>query len=72
MTDDSRDRLIRLEVEVTHLTQKLDELGEKVTEMHDVLLKARGFQWLMIGLIAAVGFVAGKVGGILTWLGLAK
>lgn len=72
MTDDTRDRLIQLEVEVKYLTEKLDIMSDKVSEMHDVLLKARGFQWLMIGLIAAVGFVAGKVGGILAWMGLVK
>lgn len=62
--DDTRDRLIRLEVEVTHLTAKLEDMADKVSEMHDVLMKATGAKWLLFAIIAGLGFLAGKIGAL--------
>jgi hypothetical protein len=64
---DTRDRLIRLEVEVTHLTNKLEDVSDKVSEMHDVLMKATGAKWLLFAIIAGLGFVAGKIGALTAW-----
>ena len=61
MTDDSRDRLIRLENEVEHLTTQLDDVSRKVTIMHDLLMQAKGMRWLIIGMAAVAGFFASFV-----------
>lgn len=59
--DDSRDRLIRLENEVEHLTQQLDDVSKKVTVMHDLLMQAKGMRWLIIAMAAVAGFFASFV-----------
>ena len=61
MTDDTRDRLIRLENEVEHLTAKLEEVSQKVTVMHDLLMAAKGMRWFIIGMAAVAGFFASFV-----------
>lgn len=69
MADDTRDRLIQLEAEVTYLTKQLDSISQKVSEMHDVLMKATGAKWLLFALIAGVGFLAGKIGALTAYFG---
>ena len=58
MTDDSRDRLIRLENEVEHLTEALMDVQKKVSVMHDLLMQAKGMRWLIVGMAAVAGFFA--------------
>lgn len=69
--DDTRDRLIALEVEVRHLTRKVDEAVGKVRELHELLTAARGARWVLSGIIAVVSFVGGVSGGkIAAWFGI--
>lgn len=56
--NDTRDRMIRLEAEVVHITAQLNEVQEKVTAMHDLLMQARGMRWLIVGMAAVAGFFA--------------
>ncbi len=66
---DTRDRLIKLEVEVVHLREKLDEAGRKVTEMHTLLMESRGAWKFML---AAAGLASGATAlaiKVLPWLG---
>lgn len=59
MTDDTRERIAALEVQVRHLSETLSATQAIVTELRDLLLQARGARW-MIGLLIAVGgFLAG-------------
>lgn len=62
MTDDSRDRLIRLESEVEHLTVSLKDVQVKVHAMHDLLMQAKGMRWLIIGMASVAGFFASFIG----------
>lgn len=58
---ETRERVVALEVEVRHLQKSVDEMGAKVTEMHQLLTQARGAKWFMIivwiGLGGAVTYV---------------
>lgn len=65
--EDTRDRLIALEVKVDHLTERLDDYGRKVTEMHDLLQSAKGARWMLMILIAIGGFVAAKITPLLAY-----
>lgn len=56
--DDTRDRMIRLEADVDHITTQLADMQTKVNAMHDLLMQARGARWLIIGMAASTGFVA--------------
>ncbi|WP_029581923.1 hypothetical protein [Bradyrhizobium sp. URHD0069] len=58
MSDDTRDRVIRLETEIDHITAKLDDMQKKVNAMHDLLMQARGMRWLIVCMAAMAGFLA--------------
>jgi hypothetical protein len=58
MTDDTRDRVIRIETQLEHVTQQLADQQTKVNEMHDLLMQARGVRWMVITTAAIVGFLA--------------
>lgn len=60
---DERDRLIRLETQFEHLEEKLEDTHKKVTQMHDLLMQAKGARWVIIcaaGLSGAVTAFAVK------------
>jgi hypothetical protein len=40
-----RERVAKLEVQMTHLNEKLDDTHQKVEEMHAILLQAKGARW---------------------------
>jgi hypothetical protein len=46
MMDDTRDRVIRLESEIEHITTQLNDM------------QAKGMRWLIIGMAAMAGFFA--------------
>ena len=56
--DDTRERLIRLEVQVSHLTTEAEATHAKVNEMHDLLMQAKGARWFIVGMAAIAGFFA--------------
>lgn len=56
--DDTRDRMIRLEAEVEHITAQLTDMQKKVNAMHDLLMQARGMRWLIVAMAATGGFMA--------------
>ncbi|MGY3622367.1 hypothetical protein [Bradyrhizobium sp. USDA 10063] len=58
MTDDTRDRVIRLEANLEHATAKIDDMQAKVNAMHDLLMQAKGMRWLIVGMAAVAGFIA--------------
>lgn len=59
MSDDTRERIVALEVQVKHLAETLDKTNTVVTELRDLLLQAKGAR-LMIGILIAIGgFIAG-------------
>lgn len=58
MTDDTRDRVIRLETEIDHITEQLNDMQKKVTAMHDLLMQAKGMKWLIVTMAALAGFAA--------------
>jgi hypothetical protein len=52
--ENTRDRLIALEVEVRHLGESLSSYGEKVNAMHNLLMQAKGMKYLIM-LMATIG-----------------
>jgi hypothetical protein len=70
MQDDTRERVTALEVELRHVSKQLDEMGQKVNEMHALLLSARGARWLILTAAAIGGFVSAKLAPLLPWLSL--
>lgn len=67
-TQDTRDRVIRMESKVEQLERKIDDLDAKVTEMHQLLTQAKGARWMLMLMIGVGGFVAGKVTPIIQYV----
>lgn len=64
MSDDTRDRVIALEVKVVHLSDQLETANKKLDVMFDMLTQAKGGWKLALGFTGFVGFV----GGVASWL----
>lgn len=60
--------MIRLEQKVDHMERQQADMGRKVDEMHQLLTRARGAQWVFVTVVAACGFAAGKIGSIIQML----
>lgn len=67
--NDTRDRLIALERDVKHLTKNIDEMSDKVDELHNLLMKARGARWFILAAAALGGFVSAKLAMFFPWMG---
>jgi hypothetical protein len=65
---DTRDRVIKLESDMKHLTATVDDMSVKVSAMHDLLNQARGARWLIITAAALGGFVSAKLAPLLPWI----
>lgn len=66
MPDDTRDRLIAVEVELKHLTETLAKMSAQVETLHDLMHAAKGARWAILGVSGLAGFLSGKAGGLLT------
>ncbi|MDM8344201.1 hypothetical protein P8H26_02210 [Pseudochrobactrum sp. sp1633] len=60
-TQDTRDRVIRMEGKVEELERKIDRLDTKVSEMHHLLTQAKGARWMLIFLVGFGGFIAANI-----------
>lgn len=59
MTDDTRDRVIALEVKVDSLRKAVEARDKKIDQMHDVLMQAKGARYVIVGAAAIGGAVTG-------------
>jgi hypothetical protein len=64
-----RERLVRLEADFENAVKRLDEINVKVSQMHEMMLKAKGAQWALIGLAGLAGFAASKFQTVIHWIG---
>lgn len=62
-----RERVARLEVQIKHLTTKLDDTHKKVEEMHAILLQAKGARWVIVGLAGITGLASGLFAKLFPW-----
>jgi len=65
---DTRDRVIKLESDLQHLTNAVESMSAKVTAMHDLLNQARGARWLILTAAAIGGFISAKLAAFVPWL----
>jgi hypothetical protein len=68
--DTGLERIARLEAQFQHMNQTVDRMALRVDEMHSLLLKARGAQWVLIIVAATIGFVLSKLTIVSGWLGV--
>ena len=67
MTDDTRERLIKLEAEFDHMVKAQEETSLLVKEMHALLMQAKGAKWAILGMATLGGFVSAKLSSLLPW-----
>ncbi len=59
---DTRDRVIRLETQISHMDRQMGSMAAKVDEMHALLQQGRGARWFLFCLVGCGGFFAGILG----------
>ena len=64
------ERIAVLETNLKHSEAKIDKMVEKVDEMHELLLQAKGAKWAIIGVASLAGFLSGKVGTLAALIGV--
>lgn len=72
MTDDPgklRERIAVLEANHRHMGEQIDKMAEQLTEVHAVLLQARGARWMLISAAMVVGFITANLKPVFVWLG---
>ena len=67
MSDDTRDKVIRLETQLQNVETVVKELVQAVDQLNALLNQAKGAKWLFLGTAAAVGFITSKLGAIAIW-----
>ena len=56
-----RERVAKPEVQMMHLSEKVDDTHKKVEEIHAILLQAKGARWVIVGLVSVAGLASGLV-----------
>lgn len=59
MTDDTRDRVMRMEAELDNLERQVLHMSKKIDDMHDLFMQARGARYVIIGAAAVGGAITG-------------
>lgn len=75
MADDDgklRERIAVLEANHYHMSTQIDSMEKKLTEVHTVLIEARGWRSLLIAVAVGVGVLIGSVKPLLQWIGIVK
>jgi hypothetical protein len=63
----TRKRVAKLEVQMTHLSEKLDDTHKKVEEMHAIVLQAKGARRVIVELAGGAGLASGLVAKFMPW-----
>lgn len=64
---DTRDRVIRLEADFQNLEEKVSDMSRKVTQMHEVLMQAKGARYVIVAAAAIGGSIAGFLVKFIPW-----
>lgn len=63
------ERIAVLEANQQFMREQLNEMNEKLTAVHEIMLTAKGAKWAIIGVASLAGFLSGKMGGFLAAFG---
>lgn len=66
--EDTRDRVITVEADLRHLQKTVEDMDEKLTEIHTLVIQGKGIRWFLVAAAGVGGFIAGAVGFIWPWL----
>ena len=63
------DRITRLEVQLETNSKRLEDIGTKVNELHEVLMQAKGAKYMAWALLALTSLMGAKFMGLLASFG---
>ncbi len=66
---DNNERLVRVEMQLEHQDEKLEEMASKVDEMHEVFMQAKGARWMFLAGGVAIGSILVNVKTLLAIIG---
>ena len=70
---DLRDRMARLETNISHISVALERNTEMLETLNNVLQQARGAKWALMLIASIAGFLGFKIGAVLEFMaGLPK
>ena len=68
-----RDRMARLETNISHMSVALERNTEMLETLNNVLQQARGAKWALMLIASIAGFLGSKIGAVLEFMaGLPK
>lgn len=65
---DLEERIAVLEANLRHTQEKVVEMNVKLTEVHEILLAARGYKWFILGIAGLAGFFASKLNALAAFI----
>ena len=72
MIDRDGERITRLETHYEHLSGQMNEMNKTLKDVHEVLTKAKGAKWAILGMASLAGFLSAKFGAIAALFTVAK
>lgn len=67
MIDDTREKVIQLEVEVRHLREDLKETMAIINELNQVFQQAKGARYILVATAAVSGFIAAYIPTVMSY-----
>jgi hypothetical protein len=67
-----RERIAVLETNQGHMGEQIDTMADQLTEIHAVLLQAKGARWVLISTAIAIGFAIANLKSLAQLLALTK
>lgn len=65
---ESRERIATLEADFRHMSGQLDDMSRKVSDMHDLLMQAKGARYIVLASAAIAGAITGFSVKFIPWL----
>ncbi len=70
MMERDGERIAVLEANQKHMEQKIDAMAKQVAEMHELMLKAKGAKWALLGMASLAGFLSAKLASVAAFFGV--
>lgn len=51
------ERIAKLEAKYEHISEKMDDVSDKVDSMYEILAGTKTAKWIFLGLLSVAGFV---------------
>lgn len=63
------ERIAVLETNQQFMRERIDEMSKNVSEMHALMMQAKGAKWAILGVASLAGFLSGKAAALFAAFG---